>query len=1061
MISVRFIKVLIVLIGFALKFPNCYGDVGLPLIQISHDDDDFGDDYPELREEVHLEDFFWTGSGDGPPDYLKQVHTGISKGKDVVVKTETVVATVYVDGNNEVDIPICLDCYGEGTVGVDGMWNGAGSPPLNLSATDRRYWLLTVMSGFYTQKDHPMLEEKLARLYRLAFTRQQTKHLGINGAQQISGISVTAGRDRRHFKADNDDHNEVESSVESIDPNTTTTQEPPDYDAELLDMIANNTSTVRLRSPPLSSSYPINKKSEMISSSEESNNNTESVTYGYSYTESDMQVESSNVATAQVTPVPWELIQNNASKSEKQIMAPLIQQQPATRILQPQPRPAIAAAASPPSSPLLPPLNIRDNQVRVVIHNITQLTADDVERSNSDGDIGTLGMSSGIYDGDFNDKTEERPIANQTELIYSVFVNGRPVLAVTAANDMKLVSESEVSTVLGKEIIMKAEPYLREPQATPLAPATHSGGTHGFIDSIQNNPLLVIVSSIAILLLFLLLIALLLMGRSHVRHKNEQINRTTSRNELITETHSGRATSSVTVPDTGRTTGTNESREGGIQNFSFEHESGRSAREPRIHFPGPPAQTQRRSSVTSSDNTSDSSVYCPINPPNADVQRMLDEKSSGLFERNRTRRLNKYDRAETNEEAIYTTVISEKKRDKSRHKPKRRYLSENRVGSLETSPVQSQRDYSGDEAMRPGDLDRTYVNFDPPNEAFNPHTNYHRNKLLHQKTIYTERVEPVERQQHSTEAINKEIIRALQPTEKSSDSGSIGSFLSMQSVKAFPKTTLPEPLNRVLEPVFVTYYDNVENVPQPSKNHHKRRMSRDDGLDATTIATIEGFPTPKAPQKVPRFASQSDNPDPGVVGPIVWERHKKRLSADDILDNEYEDTVDDGAHNHRQFDYYSPSRDPAAMRNHYEGLLEGAIQMYSSQDDLPMPLPNRDFTNNRKPTKRELRGSSAGASNVNLRIQNGDNRPSTAQPPKTTKSNHSTQPPSPTVGAWDGGSTYGSHSPLVRPMSAGPFHHPADLQPHLSSTRHVQDLSAAPLIEAIQKELRKFQKESK
>lgn len=63
-------------------------------------DDDLGDDYPELREEVHLEDFFWTGSGDGPPDYLKKVHTGISKGKDVVVKTETVVATVYVDGNN-------------------------------------------------------------------------------------------------------------------------------------------------------------------------------------------------------------------------------------------------------------------------------------------------------------------------------------------------------------------------------------------------------------------------------------------------------------------------------------------------------------------------------------------------------------------------------------------------------------------------------------------------------------------------------------------------------------------------------------------------------------------------------------------------------------------------------------------------------------------------------------------------------------------------------------------------------------------------------------------------
>jgi len=67
-----------------------------------HFEDELGDDYPEVKEEVHLEDFFWTGSGDGdgPPDYLKKVHTGISKGKDVIVKTETVVATVYVDGNN-------------------------------------------------------------------------------------------------------------------------------------------------------------------------------------------------------------------------------------------------------------------------------------------------------------------------------------------------------------------------------------------------------------------------------------------------------------------------------------------------------------------------------------------------------------------------------------------------------------------------------------------------------------------------------------------------------------------------------------------------------------------------------------------------------------------------------------------------------------------------------------------------------------------------------------------------------------------------------------------------
>lgn len=52
---------------------------------------------------------------------------------------------------------------------------------------------------------------------------------------------------------------------------------------------------------------------------------------------------------------------------------------------------------------------------------------------------------------------DTRPIANQTELIYSVFVNGHPVLAVTAANDMKLLTHDEVVNVIGKEVFMEAE----------------------------------------------------------------------------------------------------------------------------------------------------------------------------------------------------------------------------------------------------------------------------------------------------------------------------------------------------------------------------------------------------------------------------------------------------------------------------------------------------------------------------------------------------------------------------------------------------------------------------
>lgn len=48
-------------------------------------------------------------------------------------------------------------------------------------------------------------------------------------------------------------------------------------------------------------------------------------------------------------------------------------------------------------------------------------------------------------------------ISNQTEIIYSVFVDGIPVLATTAADDMKLVSEDEVAKVMDKMVYTKAE----------------------------------------------------------------------------------------------------------------------------------------------------------------------------------------------------------------------------------------------------------------------------------------------------------------------------------------------------------------------------------------------------------------------------------------------------------------------------------------------------------------------------------------------------------------------------------------------------------------------------
>lgn len=46
---------------------------------------------------------------------------------------------------------------------------------------------------------------------------------------------------------------------------------------------------------------------------------------------------------------------------------------------------------------------------------------------------------------------------NQTEIVYSVFVDGKPVLAVTAAKDMQLVTEQEVAQIMDNIVYTKAE----------------------------------------------------------------------------------------------------------------------------------------------------------------------------------------------------------------------------------------------------------------------------------------------------------------------------------------------------------------------------------------------------------------------------------------------------------------------------------------------------------------------------------------------------------------------------------------------------------------------------
>ncbi|XP_046971073.1 uncharacterized protein LOC124538115 [Vanessa cardui] len=114
-----------------------------------------------------LEDFFWTGSGDGPPP--PDLSEPMATPSTPIVQTTTVLATVY------------LDSYPPQAV-TD---KSSGECILNCDVTpdsleteipeDRRYWLLTVIQGSTPDS----LQLRLARLYQKAFLRQQERHLGI------------------------------------------------------------------------------------------------------------------------------------------------------------------------------------------------------------------------------------------------------------------------------------------------------------------------------------------------------------------------------------------------------------------------------------------------------------------------------------------------------------------------------------------------------------------------------------------------------------------------------------------------------------------------------------------------------------------------------------------------------------------------------------------------------------------------------------------------------------------------------------------------------------------
>nr|CAD7438086.1 unnamed protein product [Timema bartmani] len=177
--------------------PDWFGSLLLHFVCCPITDIYVEDDWP-VRRSYRVEDFLWTGSGDGQDFIL-----GSSELTTMTVVHTTIFPTpVLTSPHHGTVSPTCC------VTGVIRPTSTLG-PPLAtprptlppVQAPDQRFWLLTVVQMNLTQVTPSQvdLENKLARLYRLAFNRQQEHHLGIGNAtaQAILRQRLRRDRDRR------------------------------------------------------------------------------------------------------------------------------------------------------------------------------------------------------------------------------------------------------------------------------------------------------------------------------------------------------------------------------------------------------------------------------------------------------------------------------------------------------------------------------------------------------------------------------------------------------------------------------------------------------------------------------------------------------------------------------------------------------------------------------------------------------------------------------------------------------------------------------------------------
>ncbi|XP_075234944.1 uncharacterized protein LOC142332399 [Lycorma delicatula] len=169
----------------------------------------------EPRRNYRVEDFLWTGSGDGEPERSSTWKT------TTVFRTTTttvLIATALISPTpviTTVELPrttIITSCSGDGqqcqtikpTPTLDlppatvlPPWPPPAPPP----PPDKRYWLVTVLKANLSSEElgsaTKHFEPKLGHLYKTAFQRHQFRHLGVNGNNNNGDITNAAMIKRR------------------------------------------------------------------------------------------------------------------------------------------------------------------------------------------------------------------------------------------------------------------------------------------------------------------------------------------------------------------------------------------------------------------------------------------------------------------------------------------------------------------------------------------------------------------------------------------------------------------------------------------------------------------------------------------------------------------------------------------------------------------------------------------------------------------------------------------------------------------------------------------------